>query len=266
MDIIDINTLFGAYPSQRAESTPETLVDLLGRLGVGHALTLSTWGVYYHDMAGNQETLRATQPYSGQLIPAGTINPLTFWDSEEQVRFLVQTSFGVMRFFPSEQGWPIDFEPFYGILKLLSETPKPSLELAPGLPAATRGWPLWNDRGVAIMATIDKPGDATQLARAVADYPAPVIVVGTTALTLIEVLTVMNRCENLILETHCLTVPDGLARIRDAVGADRIVFGSGGAALSVRAALDYVRQSSLTDSEKAAVLGGNATSILLGGR
>ena len=266
MDIIDINTLFGAYPSQRAESTAETLVDTLGRQGVAHALTLSTWGVFYHDMAGNQETLGATQTFADQLIPVGTVNPMTFWDSEELLHHLVQTSFRVIRLFPKEQGWPIDFEPLRKIVGLLAQTPKPDLERIEGLPKATRGWPLWNDRGVTIMVTIDKPGDATQLYRIVADYPAPVIVVGATPPTLIEVLTVMNRCENMILETHQLTVPDGLARIRDAVGADRIVYGSGGAALSIRAAIDYVKQSSLTDAEKAAVLGGNTSSILQGGR
>lgn len=266
MNILDINTLFGAYPYQRAESTAETLADVLGKLGVGHALTLSTWGVYYHDMAGNQETLRATQQFTQQLIPVGTVNPLTFWDFGDMLLQLLQTSFSILRLFPHEQGWPIDFEPFHSIVKLLADAPKPQIDRDPTLPRATRGWPLWQDRGVALMVSIDKPGDATVLGRAVADYPAPVILVGATSTTITEVLTVMNRYEHLILETHRLTIPDGLARMRDAVGADRIVFGSGGAARSTRSALDYVLNSSLTESEQEAVLGGNATSILVGGR
>lgn len=266
MDILDINTLIGAYPNQRAESTAESLADILGRLGIGHAMTLSTWGVYYHDMAGNQETLRATQNFPQQLIPVGTVNPLAFWDAAEMLRQLVQTSFPFMRLFPAEQGWPIDFEPFDVIVKILADSPKPQVERDPSLPKATRGWPLWQDRGVALMISIEKPGDATRLGRAMAEYPAPVVVSGATASTLPEILAVMNRYEHLILETHRLTVPDGLARVRDAIGADRIVFGSGGAALSTRAALDYVRNSSLNEAEQTAVLGGNAASILLGGR
>ena len=266
MEILDINTLFGAYPNQRAESTAESLTDVLGKLGIGHALTLSTWGVYYHDMAGNQETLRATQSFDQQLIPVGTVNPMTFWDAGDMLVQLVQTSFCILRLFPQAQGWPYDFEPFHNILKLLADAPKPQLDRSPALPRATRGWPLWRDRGVALMVSIEKPGDATVLGRFVAEYPAPVILVGASSQTITETLTVMNRFEHLILETHQITIPDGLARVRDAVGADRIVFGSGGAARSTRAALDYVLNSSLSDPEKAAVLGGNAMSILLGGR
>ena len=191
---------------------------------------------------------------------------MTFWDAEQMLRNLVQTSFSLLRLFPSEQGWPIDFEPFHNILQLLAQTPKAQVDRDPSLPRTTRGWPLWQDRGVALLISIDKPGDATVLGRAIADYPAPVILLGTNALNITEVLTLMNRYEQLMLETHQLTIPDGLARIRDAVGADRIVFGSGGVALSICSALNYVLNSSLNESEQAAVLGGNATSILLGGR
>jgi predicted TIM-barrel fold metal-dependent hydrolase len=266
MDIIDINTIFGAFPSQRAESTAEALVDVLGKHGVAQALSLSTWGVYYHDMAGNQETMRACKQFSSHLIPVGTVNPMTFWESDELLKQLVQTSFSVVRFFPGEQGWPIDFEPFSRLVKFMSEIGKSLLERGLTLPRPTRGWRLWKDSGVPIMVSIDKPGDATQLFRIVDDYPAPVVMVGVDSRTLVEALTVMKRCEQLMLETHRLTVPDGLGRIRDAVGADRIVYGSGGPSSSVRAALEYVRKSSLNDAEQAAVLGGNVSSILQGGR
>ncbi|HEY3331325.1 MAG TPA: amidohydrolase family protein [Capsulimonadaceae bacterium] len=266
MDIIDINTIFGAFPNQRAESTAEALVDTLSKNEVSQALTLSSWGIHYNDMSGNQETLRACSQFKTHLIPVGTINPMQFWDGDEMLKQIVQTSFGVIRLFPEKQGWPIDYAPFSRLVDVLSELGKPLLERELTLPRATRGWRLWKDSGVPLMIEITRPGDATQLQRIVADYPAPVVMVGVTTSTVVEALTVMRMSEQLLIETHKLAAPDGLGRIRDAVGADRIVFGSGGPGLSVRASLDYVRKSSLTDAEQAAVLGGNASSILQGGR
>ena len=76
----------------------------------------------------------------------------------------------------------------------------------------------------------------------------------------------MRSREQFLIETHRLTTPDGLVKIRDAVGINRIVFGSGGSALSVGAAVSYVNTSSISDTDKEAVFGGTAASLILGGR
>ena len=34
MEITDVNTLFGAYPAQHADSSPETLVDAMRRMTI----------------------------------------------------------------------------------------------------------------------------------------------------------------------------------------------------------------------------------------
>ena len=266
MDILDVNTLFGAYPAQHAESNAEGLSESLTRHGVKRAMTLSTWGVFYNDMAGNQETLAACGQYDGIMYPVGTVNPMTFWDGDEMLKHLSQTSFHMIRFFPHLQGWPIDFAPFARIVKTLSECGKPLMERSLTMPRPARGWRLWTDGGEPVMISAIRPGDATAIARILADYPAPVILEGVGQDNLIEALTILRSHEQFLLETHRLTVPDGLARIRDSVGAQRIVFGSGGPALSAGAALDYVRKSSLSAEEQALVLGGNAAFLLEGAR
>jgi predicted TIM-barrel fold metal-dependent hydrolase len=216
-------------------------------------------------MAGNQETLRATKDYPDTLIPVGSVNPLTFWDSDDLVKQLFQYSFGIVRFFPTEQGWPIDFEPFRYLLQLLSKIPKPIADQSIQLPKATRGWKQWTDSGVPVIISIGKPGDATQLLRLISDYPAPIVLCGVTHETLIESLYVLKQNEQVLIETHRLTGPDSLEKVRDAVGADRLVFGSGGSALSIKAAVDHVRKSDFNQTELDAVFSGNASSILQGG-
>ena len=266
MEILDINTIFGSFPGRHADSTAESLVEVMSRHEISHALTLSSQGIYYHDMAGNQETINACERFRSALLPVGTVNPMSFWEADDMLTQIAQTSFSMFRFFPHAQGWPLDYAPFIRIVKLLSECGKPLFERGITLPQPTRGWRLWTDSGTPILVSIERPGDASKLAKCIADYPAPVVMVGVTSETIVEAMTVMLTCEQLMLETHRITMPDGLARIRDSVGAQRIVFGSGGPALSTRAALNYVMKSSLTEDEKAAVLGGNASSIVTGGR
>lgn len=148
----------------------------------------------------------------------------------------------MFRFFPQVQGWPYDFAPFAEILKTLASLPR-----------------------MPIMVGVEKPGDITRLARAVADYPHPVILEGVARDTLAEAVTVMRQNPRLYLETHALRVPDALRLLNDAVGMGRVLFGSDAPGMSLGAALAYVRGSGLSDDEQAAVLGGNAQQIWHGG-
>jgi predicted TIM-barrel fold metal-dependent hydrolase len=241
MNIIDINTLVGGYPTGRATETPTDLAEALLKANVSKAFTLSTWGVYYQDIAGNEETLQIAREAPQQIIPAGTINPLTFWDSGDTIKLMIQSSFQVVRFFPGEQGWPVDFLPFERILKTLSELAVP------------------------IFVSISKPGDITQLTRIAGGYPAPVVLTGVNTQTLIEALAALTQFDKFAIETHRLIGPDSLERVRDAVGAQRILFGSGGPALSIRAAIKHIQSAEFNDNEQAAVLGGNAEALLLQG-
>ena len=45
MEITDVNTLFGAYPSKHPDSTAETLVSTMQGNKVDWCLTLSSWGL-----------------------------------------------------------------------------------------------------------------------------------------------------------------------------------------------------------------------------
>ncbi|HEX5324539.1 MAG TPA: amidohydrolase family protein [Capsulimonadaceae bacterium] len=239
MDIIDINTFFGAFPSQHAGSTPESLVAQLDKFGVRQAFTLSTLGMFYNDEAGNAHTQEVAAASDRRLLPVATINPGTHLsDMKEVVEQVAGGPFAFCRFFPPLQDWPIDYAPFAQALKRLAELKKP------------------------VMVSIGKAGDITALSRILPDSTNPVILTRVHAQTLAEAVAVMREHPGVCLETHSMLIPDGLARIKDLVGADRLVFGSGGAAHSLGAALMYVQKSSLSDQEKAAVLGGNALRLL----
>jgi predicted TIM-barrel fold metal-dependent hydrolase len=93
---------------------------------------------------------------------------------------------------------------------------------------------------------------------------SPIILSRVDGATLVEAIAAMKENPAIHIDTHLLKMPDGLSRIKDLVGVERILFGSGAAAHSLGAAFAYVQRSSLSDPEKAAVLGGNAARVIGG--
>jgi hypothetical protein len=237
MDITDVNTLFGAYPSKHPVGTAEGLAAVLKAQGVQWCLSLSTYGLFANDRDGNIETLAACRAIE-QLIPVATMNPKDYLGQPDMIAAIVQAPFEMFRFFPHLQGWPIDFVPFSDILAMLTaHGPMP------------------------IMVSIEDPGDITALARVVQEYRAPVIMEGVSGKTLGEAICVMRRADNLFIETHAIHVPDALPLLRDTVGIRRVLFGSNAPGRSLAAALRYVQRSGLSEEDRAAVLGGNAHAI-----
>lgn len=237
MEITDVNTLFGAYPSHRADSDPQTLASVMSVQNVDYCLALSTYGLYARDSDGNAETLNACRAHD-HLIPVATLNPLTYWGQPDMVQNIAGDGFEMFRFFPRTQKWPLDFAPFAAILDILAALPRAPL-----------------------MIETTHPGDITQLARATQNYPHPIVLEGVSPATLAEAVTVMRRAPSVYVETHALQSPDALPFLKQSVGVERVLFGSGAPGLSLAAALAYVRRSALSEADQAAVLGGNAQQI-----
>ncbi len=237
MEITDVNTLFGAYPAQHADSSPETLVEAMRANGIDWGLTLSTYGLFHEAGAGNDETMRACRAHD-HLIPVATLNPVHYWGQDGLIEGIAENAFEMIRFFPHLQGWPLEFAPFLRLLSALGRLPK-----------------------MPIMVSVEKRGDATQLARLLDDFPHAVVLDGVLPETLSEAITLLRVHENLYVETHALTAPYALPILRDTVGIGRVLFGSDAPGRSPAAALRYVRSSGLSQSDQDAVLSGNAQSI-----
>lgn len=237
MEITDVNTLFGAYPAQRPDSSPEALVGTMQAQGVAWCLTLSTWGLFHHDAEGNAETLRACRAHD-HLIPVATLNPSSYWGLPGVIEQATNEPFELFRFFPHRQNWPLDFAPFADVLARLAMLPR-----------------------MPIMVSVAEPGDATVLSRVAADYPHPVILEGVSPQTLAEAISVMRQRPQFLVETHALHAPGALPLLRDTVGIDRVLFGSDAPGLSLGAALRSVQGADLSEDEKNAVLAGNAQRI-----
>ena len=237
MEITDVNTLFGAYPAQHADSSPETLVEAMRANSVDWCLTLSTYGLFHQAAEGNEETMKACRAHD-HLIPVATINPVHYWGQDGLIEGIAENAFEMVRFFPHLQGWPLEFAPFMRVLSVLGRLPK-----------------------MPIMVSIAERGEATLLARLLDDFPHAVVLEGISPETLTEAIALMRVHENLYVETHSLTAPYALPLLRDTAGIGRVLFGSDAPGRSPAAALRYIRASGLSDGDQTAVLSGNAQAI-----
>jgi len=236
--IIDANTLFGAWPFRTVDISPQRLVDILRRNGVSKALTVSSTGILYDYRRGNDETLRVAQKASQFFVPAATLDPREYLHCAAEIDQRVEQGFRIFVFYPRYQQWPLDFAPFRDILAKLKELQKP------------------------VMVQVDRPGDLTRLADLTSDFASPVIASGVSHTTLGEAVAVLSSNPFHLVETHHLNSPDGVEVLADAVGASRLLFGSHAPLRYQSSALMTVRASALSESDRAAVLGGNLIDLL----
>ena len=236
-DIVDINTLFGPQPSASADLPVEALLTLMEKHQVAAACTLSTLGLLLDPSIGNSATRGACgeQP---KLVPVATLNPTQFLGDPEPVRRLRDDGFAMLRFFPAMQGWPVDFHPFAALLKVVSEIALP------------------------IMIDIELHGEISRLAPILRSYPGPVIVAGVGIGTLAEALCLLREHSNLHLEISKLLASGCLQAVAQAVGTDRVLFGSGAPAQPVAGPLYTLRYAGLPEPSIQQILGANARRIL----
>ena len=239
MEIIDANTTFGPCPKTTADISLDRLLAAIKSHGVTRSLTLSTVGIFHSHIDGNAETLAQCQG-KPELLPVATIDPRGYFGGLKQIPSLVSQGFRLFRFFPGEQGWPLDHTVFEDILDELEATSVP------------------------VMINAGRTGDASALARITGGKKHPLILEGIVFETLAEAVSAMRKHDNIYVETHALVVPGGLRFLAEQVGADRIIFGSDCPRISLAGALRYVRESGLSDQDVEKVLGGNIKRLLGG--
>ena len=236
-DIIDVNTLFGPLPQASNDLTVESLLELMRQKGVGRACALSTLGLLLDPTTGNAVT-RATCAENTVLLPTATFNPTMYFGDREPLARAKADGFRLIRFFPTQQGWPIDYAPFRALLADL------------------------RDVGLPIMAGVSAPGDITALTRALDGFPMPVIVADAHSGLLSEAIVALREHANWHLETSRLLAPGAIKAVADTVGAERLVFGTNAPSHPIGSALDTLHFSGLSDAQRSQTLSGNAIRIL----
>ena len=236
-DIVDVNTLFGPLPAASADLSVDGLLELMQRHNVQAACTLSTLGMVLDPTVGNAAT-RAACAEQTQLLPVATLNPTMFFGDTTALASLPELGFRLLRFFPAEQGWQINYAPFHWLMRGVEET---------GLP---------------VMVNIANPGDISELSRALASYTGAVILSRVDRYTLAEAVVAMLSLPNWYVEISRLLAPGCMRLAVDCVGPDRILFGTGAPARPVASALHTLQYAELDEAAVAGILGANARRVL----
>lgn len=237
--IFDACTLFGPWP-QHEDLDLQSLLGIMSQNGIARSMALSTLGIFYDFRAGNEATLAATRE-NPTLIPVGTLDPRAYPAALDEAERCGSNNFRMFRFYPDRQGYPIRFQPFRELLQKCDQL------------------------HITVAVSVSRPGDATELADAVAFTQAPLLLSGVTAATLGEAISVLRTSPKFHLETTHLLAPGALEAVVNSVpsGADRLVFASDSPLRYLSSALGPVLASSLSNDQKAAILGGNLKRLVV---
>lgn len=236
-EIIDINTMFGPMPTHATDLSVEDLARMMERHRVRSCFTLSTVGMLLDHNVGNAAT-RAACAENPALLPVATMNPQTWFGGEGPFTRFAADGYRMARFFPNVQGWEPDYAPFAALSVRLE---------AERLP---------------VMVEANRPGMASRTVQALLNHPARIILSGVDERCAAEAVALMRRHETVYIETSDLLATGLLRHVVEAVGADRVLYGSGAPSRPMAGGLQVVRHSGLSEADCARVLGANARELL----
>ena len=235
----DACALFGPWP-QHEDLGVNDVLSAMAQNKIDRALALCTTGITYDFRVGNAATLEVCAQNENKLMPVATLDPRAYPACLDEAEACAGNGFKMFRFFPSRQGWPIAFAPFRELLQKCD---------ALSLPVAVE---------------VTQPGQATELADAVAFTQAPLLLAGVPSDNLGEAIAVLRTSPKFHLETTALLAPGALEAVAQNVpdGAQRLVYASYSPLRYSSASLNVVRGAGVSNEAKAAIVGGNLSRLV----
>jgi len=229
--------MFGPMPAGASDLSVDELQQMMTKHGIGSCCTLSTVGLLLDHNAGNGAT-RAACSENSALIPVATINPQSYFGQDGAFLKFKADGYRLVRFFPGPQKWVTNYAPLTVLAKRLE---------VEGLP---------------IMVDISQPGMASSLVDSLVSHPSSLILAGVDHRTASEAVALMRAHARVYIETSQLNAVGAIKTIIDAVGADRVLYGSGAPLRPMASGLNVIKFAGLSDDQLAKVLGGNARQLL----
>ncbi|MFO7946141.1 MAG: amidohydrolase family protein [Armatimonadota bacterium] len=235
--IVDVNTCFGQNPADSRDRSLELLDAILNKHNVHRAMTYSLRGVLYDFVSGNEETLAVCEG-NERLIPVATIDPRRHFGCLDEVERCVDRGVGTFRFFPDEQGWTIDSEPFMRICEEIAGA------------------------GASVMLPAGPAGHQSLIAERIVPFGFPIVICGAGYATNAETIAVVASHENVFCESHLINTPGTIEGLVWVAGPGALLFGSNSPDRYFGAARHMVECAELDDDIKARIFAHNAIESL----
>jgi predicted TIM-barrel fold metal-dependent hydrolase len=245
---IDINAFFGHWPYWPLPHTSgDDALRLMDRFHIDHAAIASLRGLHGDWKESNTETLALARSHRDRLTPVACISPMS-GGGGKALRQLVEQGFRGIRLYPLMlQGYSLSGE----FAEEIASTAG-----AVGVPLIIPTRPMMNFRFAVIPIN-----DIAALAQ---QHPQTTFVLsGPNYLSEFQTsVEEMRRCANIMIETSCMQGFHAVRRLVEAVGKDRVLFGTGLPLHYPACNVAKLEHADLTDSQHAAVGGGNAARVL----
>jgi hypothetical protein len=236
--IIDVNTMFGVLPEAGLGVSPDALCAMARRAGIRRILAMSATGLTWDYRVGNEETLKAATAHE-EILPVATVDPRSYYGGELQS--LADKGCVAARLFPESQGY--------------------SVEEATSLAAFREG-----AGRLPFIVEVRRRGSASALGRVADRTGGKFIMAGVTEDLLAEALAVLLGAEKAQIFVECsgLLGTGALERLVERAGPDRALFGSGLPVIPPACAIENVESAVLEETQREAILSGNAAKLFPG--
>jgi predicted TIM-barrel fold metal-dependent hydrolase len=259
--MFDINAAIGHWPFRRVPNQqPDALRRLLEGHGIHGAAVANTNGLFYtncHD--ANRELAEAIAPHGRFFVGVATLNP-TYAAWERDLAACVEhLGLRALRLAPQYHGYALGDAAAVAIARAAAAAGLPILIPHRIVDVRQRHW--FDTEQTTSLAEI------VGLCLAV---PEARVVVTELAVTAASLCAADGApvCGNLYLETSRLTSAygQGLSQVVKALGASRVLFGSGAPFKEIEPALLKLHHAGLAPAARRAVAGGSARRLLGVGR
>jgi hypothetical protein len=259
--IVDTHVYLSRWPGRRMiGDQPDELVSRLRKQGVVQAWTGSFDALLHKDIGAVNARLAAdcAQYGQGMLVPFGAVNPmLPDWE-EDLRRCHEQFRMPGIRVHPNYHAYTLEYPAFSKLLRICAER---------NLIVQIAAW--MEDERTQIPALDAQLVDLRPLTMLLESVPKARVVVlnGFVSLRSAQLLwDRIKRFENLAFDIAMIEQLMGVKVLVDAIGVERVVFGSYSPMFYFESAFLKLREADLSADQTVTLLSANATRLLGSGR
>ncbi|MGH9449865.1 MAG: amidohydrolase family protein [Terriglobia bacterium] len=251
--ILDIHAYVGKWPYWPVSvSTASQLLEVLDKAQIDRAAVCSTRSLFVNWEDGNQEAERAVREHSPRMIAFACLGPLELSHTVGQGDFdfagFAARGFRGFRLYPQHHTYHPLHEPF--VDRIAEE-------------AAVRGWPILLPLRVLMNWGVPSLDLACMVALVERHPRAPWILAGINYFhELRAAVSLLRRHPSVYLETSCVQGFDAIRKLVEECGSQQLLFGSAAPLQHAGAALEKIIRSRISDSDREAILGANASRLL----
>jgi len=244
--VFDVCSYLGKFGSfwPLKVTTAEELIELMDKFGIDKAAICSLNSILYDHAEGNEEVFQATKRYPNRLVGIATLYPHYQGSLSEFKKCIYKYGMKGLELLPHYHNYELNdgtIDPF------IEEAIKIKVPVLIPLSLSMN----WNFPRVKVSA----------ISKLIDTYPEATYVIGKFSYEIEEVLRIMKKHDNVLVETSGLELMNGIERLAEEIGADRILFGSGMPIQEVGPALAKIREAEINEEEKELILEGNATKL-----